>query len=242
MTPPLHSADDGAEGGVLRARPTAQLDVAAAWSRIGPALGAWLLPFMLVLYLALKGGGYDDVIRGEVGVAVWWIVLLGALVGVLPSARISLAGWIGLGLLGAFCLWTALGITWSGDSERSVAEVARLAMYIGVLALALSVQGRDGLRRTVQGLTAGIAVVGGLALLSRLHPSWFPHNDLPAYIPDARSRLNYPLNYWNGLAAFMAMGIPLALVTANRARHLVSQALAAAAVPAMALTAYFTLS
>ena len=161
---------------------------------------------MLVLYLALKGGGYDDVIRGEVGVAVWWIVLLGALVGILPVARISRAGWIGLGVLGAFCLWTALGITWSGDSERSVAEVARLAMYIGVFALSLSVQGRDGLRRTVNALAAAIGVVGALALLSRLHPSSFPHNDLPAYIPDAKSRLNYPLNYWNGLAAFMAMG------------------------------------
>src|SRR3954466_5733595 len=198
MAPPLQSADERAEGGTLRARPPVPLDLAAAWSRIGPALGGWLLPFMLVLYLALKGGGYDEVIRGEVGIAIWWVVLLGALVGVLPVARISRAGWIGLGLLGAFFLWTTLGITWSGDSERSVAEVARLAMYAGVLALSLSVQGRDGLRRMVQGLTAGIAVVAALALLSRLHPAWFPHNDLPEFIPDARSRLNYPLNYWNG--------------------------------------------
>jgi hypothetical protein len=244
MTPPVHSAraDEHAQGGTLGARPMAQFDLAATWSRIGPALGGWLLPFILVLYLALKGGGYDDVIRGEVGVAIWWIVLLGALVGVLPVARISRAGWIGLGLLGAFCAWTALGITWSGDSERSVAEVARLAMYTGVLALALSVQGRDGLRRTVNALAAAIGVVGALALLSRLHPAWFPHNDLPQFIPDAQSRLNYPLNYWNGLAALMAMGIPLALVTADRARRLSFQALGAAAVPAMALAAYYTLS
>src|SRR3954447_20201880 len=182
MTPPLDSADDRAEGGVLRARPTAQLDLAAAWSRIGPALGGWLLSFMLVLYLALQGGGYDQAIRGEVGIAIWWVVLLGALVGVLPVARISRAGWIGIGLFGGFWVWMALGITWSGDSERSVAEVARIAMYIGVFALALSVQGREGLRRTVNGLAAAIGVVGALALLSRLHPGSFPHNDLPAFI------------------------------------------------------------
>jgi hypothetical protein len=244
MTPPVHTArgDERAEGGVLRPRAPVYVDLAAAWSRVGPAIGGWLLPFLLIVYLALKGGGYDEVIRSEVGIAVWWVVVLGAVVGVLPVARISRAGWIGFGLLGAFCAWTALGITWSGDSERSVAEVARVAMYLGVFALSLSVQGREGLRRTVHGLAAGISVVGALALLSRLHPSWFPHNDLPAYIPDARSRLNYPLNYWNGLAAFMAMGIPLALVTANRARWLATQALGTAAVPVMALTAYYTLS
>jgi hypothetical protein len=244
MKPSLHSAraDERAEGGVLRARESVPVDLAATWSRVGPALSGWLLPFVLVVYLALKGGGYDEVIRGEVGIAIWWIVLLGALVGVLPVARISRAGWVGLGLFAAFWAWMALGITWSGNSERSVAEVARLAMYVGVFALALSVQGRDGLRRTVNALAAAISVVGALALLSRLHPSSFPHNDLPAFIPDARSRLNYPLNYWNGLAAFMAMGIPLVLATANRARHLPFQALAAAAVPVMALTAYYTLS
>jgi O-antigen ligase len=242
MTPPFHSAEEGAEGGVLRARQPASFDLAAAWSRIGPAIGSWLLPFALVVYLALKGGGYDEVIRGEVGIAIWWIVLLGALVGILPVARISRAGWVGLGLIAAFWAWMALGITWSDNAERSVAEVARIATYAGVFALALSVQGRDGLRRTVGALGAAVSVVAALALLSRLHPSWFPHNDLPQYIPDARSRLNYPLNYWNGLAAFMAMGIPLVLATANRARHLPLQALAAAAVPVMAVTAYYTLS
>src|SRR3954453_3206272 len=242
MAPPLQSADERAEGGTLRARPPVPLDLAPGWWRFRPARGGWVLPFMLVLYLALKGGGYDEVIRGEVGIAIWWVVLLGALVGGLPVARISRAGWIGIGLFGAFWVWMALGITWSGDSERSVAEVARIAMYIGVFALALSVQGREGLRRTVNALAAAIGVIGALALLSRLPPGSFPHNDLPTFIPDARSRLNYPLNYWNGLAAFMAMGIPLALATANRARHLPFQALAAAAVPVMALTAYYTLS
>src|SRR5918994_7611932 len=231
-----------AHRGSVRARLPAGVDLAEVAGRIGPALAGWLLPFALVLYLALKGGGYDEVIRGEVGIAVWWVVLLGALVGVLPAARIRWIGWVGLGLLIAFGFWTAIGVVWSDSAGRSAAEIGRIAMYAGVFAFALAVQGRDGLRRTVSAVATAIAVVAALALLSRLHPAWFPSNDVARLIPNVKARLNYPLNYWNGLAAFTAMGIPLVLVAAARARYIALQALAAAAVPAMALTAYYTFS
>ena len=49
-----------------------------------PAIAAWTLAFSVVFYLALSNGGYDTIVRSQVGIAVWWIVLLGALAGVLP--------------------------------------------------------------------------------------------------------------------------------------------------------------
>jgi O-Antigen ligase len=209
-------------------------------------IGTWLgqagLPFLLVTYLGLKGGGYDAVVRSEVGIAVWWIVLLGAAVGALPLARFERGAWIALGLVTAFCAWTALGISWSESAERSMAELARVAALLGVLALALAVQGRDGLRRMVGGVAAGIALVSGIALLSRFQPSWFPELETPDFVPGTQARLHYPLDYWNGLAAFVAIGIPLLLALATAARHLAVRALAVAAVPALALTAFFTLS
>ena len=233
----------GARGdGTVRTRPPMALDLAAVWYRFGPTIVGWLLPFVLILYLALKGGGYDDVVHDEVGILVWWVVLIGALVGILPRIRVGRAGWIAFGLLIAFLAWTAIGVVWSGSAESSVAQGALVATYAGVFALALSVQGRAGLQRTLNGVAAGIGVVTALALLSRLHPSWFPANTAADFIPAVRGRLNYPLNYWNGLAALAAMGIPLALTVATRARTAVAQAIAAGAVPAMALTAYYTLS
>ena len=93
--------------------------------------------------------------------------------GLLPLARIGRTGWILLGLLAAFAVWTALGIGWSESAERSVIELARVPRILGVLALALAVQGRDGLRRTVAAVGAAIAVIAAIALLSRLHPAWF---------------------------------------------------------------------
>jgi hypothetical protein len=78
--------------------------------------------------------------------------------------------------------------------------------------------------------------------LSRLHPAWFPTNETAQFLPSVRSRLNYPLNYWNGLAALIAVGIPLVILAAHRARTLVMQGLAAAALPAMGLAALYTFS
>ena len=68
-------------------------------------------------------------------------------------------------------------------------------------------------------------LVAGLAVLSRLQPGLFPANETGAFLDIARSRLNWPLNYWNGLAAFCALGVPLALALAAGHRHVAVRAL-----------------
>jgi O-Antigen ligase len=188
----------------------------------------------------MKGGGYDPIVRGEVGIAIWWVLLLGAAIGALPSTALRRNGWIGLGLLAALALWTGIGIAWSSDAEASVTEYARVSMYLGVFVLMLSIRAPGGMRRAVNGLATGIAVIGVLALLSRLHPAWFPTDETSGIL--ATNRLSYPLEYWNGLAILMAMGVPLLLFAAIRGRTSVSRSLAAAVLPAVALTAFFTLS
>jgi hypothetical protein len=206
-----------------------------------PALAAWMLAFALVTYLALSNGGYDAVVRSQVGVAVWWIVLLGALAGLLP-ARIGVAGWVGIALLAGFAAWTALGIGWSESAERSATEMARVATYLGVLVLAIAVQGRTAARHTINGLACAIGLVTALAVLSRLHPQWFPANDHIDFLTGSERKLSYPLNYWNALAALVAMGIPLLLAVALGARSLVGQAVSAATLPLSALCVYLTIS
>lgn len=216
--------------------------IVTAVRRHGPAFAGWLLPFLLVLYLALKEGGYDATIRSEVGIAVWWIVLVGAAVGALPSARITRVGWVGLGLFGAFALWTGLGIGWSESAERSVAELGRVATLLGVFALALSVQGREAARRTVAAIASATGVVAVLALVSRMEPTWLPAEDYLAFLPGAANRLAYPLGYWNGLGQLVAIGMPLVVWMAADGRLTATRALATAAVPAMSLTIFLTLS
>ena len=112
-----------------------------------------------------------------------------------------------------------------------------------MLVLAIALQGRTAARHTINGLACAIGLVTLLAVLSRLHPQWFPANDHLEFLGAGSARkLSYPLNYWNALAAFAAIGVPLLLAVALAARTLAGQALAAAALPVAALCVYLTIS
>lgn len=209
---------------------------------VGGILATGVLPFALVTYLGLKGGGYDQIVSGEVGIAAWWIVLIGAVAGLLPLDRPSKPALITAGAALTFALWTALALTWTDSAERTSIEIARVLSLVGVYVVAIALQGPSGLRRTLSGVAAAIALLGIFAVGSRIHPSWFPENVTSEFVPETESRLNYPLNYWNGLAALMAIGLPLLLAVASTARTVLVRALAGAAIPAVALAAFLTLS
>ena len=204
------------------------------------AMTAWSLAFALVFYLALRGGGYDAVIRDQVGILVWWVVLLVAVAGLLP--RMTKLGWAAVGLLAAWAVWTAIGIPGSESAERTLAEVGRLSTYVGVLLLGLALQGRAGSRHVLNGVACAIGAVTVMSVLSRLHPQWFPSNDQLDFLPAAARRLSYPLNYWNAQAGFMAMGAMLLLGVASTARTRLGQGVAAAAVPLAGLGDYLCIS
>src|SRR5205807_6537038 len=101
-------------------RPTA---IPGARRLDGPSISAFTLGVAPVLYLALRGGGYDTIIYSEVGLAAWWLVLLGDLVGVLPLQRFRRLAWVSAGLLGAFVLWTLIASGWSASAERTIGEL-----------------------------------------------------------------------------------------------------------------------
>lgn len=204
----------------------------------------WLLGFGAVFYLGMKGGGYDALVHDQIGIIAWWLVLGLVAVGALPRRRPGVAALAALGLLAAFVGWTALSLIWTESSERSIAELARILGYAGFFALAVLGREFGGGRRMVAALGAAIGVLAIIALLSRLVPAWFPGagEQTANFLPGSQERLSYPLNYWNGLAGLIAIGLPLLLQLAADARTIAVRALAAAALPAVLLAIYFTLS
>jgi O-Antigen ligase len=211
--------------------------------RVDPAgFAAWLIAALLIVYLALNNGGYGVIERSEAGIVVWWIVLVGTLAGALPVAGGTRAGRVMLLVLAVFAGWTALSLGWTESAERTATELARAAVYLGVFALALAVQGEGRWRHMLHGVTVGIAIVAGLGVLSRFEPSWFPERVTGEYLPgiEIESRLAYPLNYSTGLAALTAMGFPLLLAATATARTIMAQALAASALPLVALALWLT--
>ena len=229
------SEADGAPG---RSRLRPRLDVRALAVQV--LQGG--VPFALVVYLGLRSGGYDEVVRGEAGAVACGLVLVGAAAGALPLARMSRGSWTALGLLVALAAWNALAMLWSSSDGRTAVEAARVATLVGVLALTLAVQTRAGLRRAVGGVAAGIVVIGAVALLSRLEPGWFAQPDTPRFVTGSRARLHYPVGYWNALATLVAIGIPVLLALATAARGATVRALAVASVPLLGLVEYLTLS
>lgn len=207
------------------------------------AIAIWVLGFGLVVYLGLEGGGYDPLVHDRVGIAIWWLLLAGVVVGALPRRRLPTLAWVALALFAAFVAWTALSLSWTESAERTSADLARVCGYLGAFCLAVFAVGGLNPRRLVSALAAGIAVVAVVGLLSRLHPAWFPtSHETAQFLSSGRERLSYPLNYWNGLAGLIAIGAPLLLQVATCARTIAVRALAAAALPAIALAAFFTLS
>jgi hypothetical protein len=198
------------------------------------------------LYLGLEGGGYGVVVRSQVGLVLWWTVLVGAAWKVLPAGHLTRAAWAGLALFGGFVVWTALASTWSLSSERSLQDLGLVASYLGVLLLALAFHGdrARAVRDTANAVAAAVVVVAALALASRLAPGAFPGAHVTAVFlgSGALRRLSWPLNYWNGLAALVALGLPLLLSIATAARTLRAQAAAAAAIPLLVLCGYLTFS
>jgi hypothetical protein len=206
----------------------------------------WLLAALLVVYLSLENGGYDPIPRGQVGVAVWWALLLGVAVEALPVPGRSRAALAALGLLLGFAVWTALSMGWTQSEERTATELARVATYLGVFALGicLATRRRAGARALLNGVTFGLALVAALAVLSRLHMAWFPPNELGKVLPgiEIERRLAYPLNYSSAMGVLAGMTLPLLLAATASARTIAAQALAAAAIPIAGLTLYLSTS
>lgn len=207
------------------------------------AAASWALCFGLVLFLGLEGGGYDPLVHDQVGIAAWWALLATVAVGLLPRRRLGPAALGALGLLTAFALWIGLSLIWTESVEKTFTDFARALSYVAIFALVLvSRDGRET-QRLIGAVAAAIVVVATVALLSRLHPDWFPATaQQTGKILESEDRLAFPLNYWNALAAFTAIGIPLLLQLASDARWILTRAAAAAALPALILVIYMTLS
>ena len=161
--------------------------------------------------------------RSEIGIAVWWLLLVGTLVGALPIAGGTNAGRALLIVLAAFAAWTALSLSWTESEERTAIELARTLTYLGVFAVALAVQREGRWRHLLNGVTTGVAVVCAIAVLAAradLVPGVAAGFVVGIQI---ESRLAYPLNYASGLGAFAGIALPLCLAATSSARTTIGQ-------------------
>jgi O-Antigen ligase len=195
-------------------------------------------PFVLAagasLLLAIDDGGYLATTWGWSALAFAWVGGVGL---VLREGRVSRleVGWIG-GLT-ALTAWTAASMLWTSSQTESALEVERTFVYllaaIAIVAVARSLAYRGLLWGAWAGSTA--ACLYGLA--TRLFPE-----RIGATSPVAGNRLFDPIGYWNGLGLLAAIAAVLAAGLAAHSRPGWARALAAAVVPLLLPTLYFTFS
>jgi hypothetical protein len=202
--------------------------------RLAIALGALLL----VVLLGNAHGGYFPAAWGWAALALAWVAGLALLL----TSRASLGGRLELAFLGSLLLliaWTALSTVWSSGVEQSVLEVQRGLVYLAGALVGLLLVREASVAHLLAGLLAGIVWICTQALASRLFPAAAPPGSGGLLLQD---RLFGPISYANGLGLLAVMGAFLALGFALHGRTLPARAAAAAALPIILTTAYFTYS
>ncbi len=203
-------------------------------------VGAWLLGFLPVACLALDGGGYDLVVRSEIGLIGWWLVLLAWSPACSRGPGRRRRPGPCSGSSPAWSSGTWLAADWSSSAERSLVEAGRVAAYGGALVLAVLLVRRGALTALIGGLACAIGLVCALAVLSRLAPGWFPSDPTRTFL--AVGRLDYPFNYADAVGEFAAIGLPPLLHLAVAARSHAARALATAGLPLIGLCVTMSVS
>jgi hypothetical protein len=212
-----------------------------ALERLRPAA----LPLALgagVFLLALRSGAYGLELRDGVAIGLWWMIVLAVGVLIWPLERVPRGALATGGALAAFGAFAGLSALWAHSAQLAFDEFNRVMLYVAVFAVAVLAARRASAARWADGLALGIAAVGLLALVSRLFPHLVGNQGTGRLIPVAQSYLNYPLDYWNGLGIFLALGFPLLLRAGVGAGSRTLRGLAVGVIPAMATALYLTSS
>jgi O-antigen ligase len=202
-------------------------------------MAALIAPVLLIVGLALAGGGFDVSSRHIAGLAVWLVVVALLVLGAGSRAKLGRPFYRVAGLIGGLALLSAISSLWSGSIELSAIEADRILVYLSFfLAAFLIAQTDERRQRFAEGLAIAVALVALLGLGSRLLPHVLEVGDSLGTGP----RLRYPLGYWNANGAIAGIAIALLLWTSRRATWSAMRWLSVAAMPAVLLTIYFTYS
>ena len=194
----------------------------------------------VVSYYAINGGSYDIVTRQIEATAVWWIVALCSLLGLIRRPAGAARWRVPVAALACLAVWTFASLLWTSSDERTLAEAARVVHYAGVLVLIWGLLDRDTWTAAAAGLFSAAVLVVVIAVASRLFPGLFPGGPVAGIF--GNHRLDYPLNYWNGVAAWASMSAASGLAWSGHAKQRTIRMICLASVPLSLSAVYLTYS
>jgi hypothetical protein len=197
------------------------------------------LPAVLILGLALAGGGYEVTPRHIAGLAVWLVVVLLLALGAASRAALAKPFYWASGLILSLALFSALSSFWSGSVEITVTETDRVLVYLGVFVAAFLIAQTDQTRqRFGEGIWIALLGIAVLMLATRLLPHVFP----VAAGLGTGDRIRYPLGYWNANGVACGIGFALSLWMSRRSVTTALRWIAVAGMPVLLTALYLTYS
>jgi O-antigen ligase len=210
-----------------------------AWRARLEESSALISPLVLILGLALAGGGFVLSQRHIAGLAVWLVLVVLLALGAAGRARLARPFYWATGLIAGLALFSAFSSLWSGSIELSVTEADRVLVYLAFFLAAFLIAQTDQRRqRFAEGIGISLIAIALVALSTRLLPHlvWFGPE------VGGNARLGYPLGYWNANGFVFGVAAALSLWLSRRSLNVSLRWLAVATLPAVLLAMYFTYS
>jgi O-Antigen ligase len=143
-----------------------------------------------------------------------------------------------LAAFGFYTAWTFASVIWSQSVPSTLDAGTRALAYLALVAAGLLLARANTSRHLLGGVLSGATLVCLYALGTRILPDRLGAFDSTA----GDYRLSVPVTYWNGLGIFAVTALLLTLTFAVRGHGYGVRALAAAPLPLLAATTYFTFS
>ena len=198
-----------------------------------------LLPGALIVLMGFNAGGYFPGAPALAALVLAQILLVRIMQSRHPFEGLAPATLVAIAALGCYALMTLISASWSHSTSRALIEFDRAWLYLLILVLFGTVRASgQSLRWLLRGLVIGASVVCVAGLISRVLPHVW--HTAPGV---SNQRLSYPVTYWNTLGLLAALGIVLAFhLTCTLRERRLARILAAAVVPLLAATLFFTFS
>jgi UDP-GlcNAc:undecaprenyl-phosphate GlcNAc-1-phosphate transferase len=183
----------------------------------------------VLIALAALAFGLSPFLYGFYDLSAWGpitLLLLAVLFGLVvarpavprPAALVSLAGLVGL------WAWSLLSTTWAESADQALSSANRWMLYAALLAILVLLLRNEALGKLLLGCTTALVLVLGLYQLGIM-----ASGDGPSLF--LGPRLNGPLGYINGQAAYLVLGFwPLVALAERERSSLLSGAAVAGAV------------
>ena len=193
---------------------------------------------LATLLAALQEGAFAPTAYSSIAMLLWFAVLTGLAVGLMPRDLLPRTALAALGLLLGLAALFGLSMSWSVADERAFEGAVRVLGYAGLFALVIIGSRRGEARQWLYGLAIGLTAVAAVALATRIAPGLGGDEALVRLIPSALGRLSFPIGYWNGLAALMAICVTLLAWIAAQGPTQLARAVAMGLAPLPALVIY----